>query len=633
MSKKNKTKSSGSAGSFFFGSFIGFILCLGLLFGIGCFAYFKVSPAWLNKTFKTDIDLGNEEINNKTLKDLVTGTVGLVKNVDTYTLNDLKADFGIEVKDELFGLDITDLKTVGLSDLPDAVKDMFSNISAYELRETLDLNDMSKILDKTNTYYFNSADNKLYEKYDGTTYSTPVDFEYEVNEAKTKITTKKHESNIVMNAEHSVVNQVDIQLWYLPLTDALGGFTSNMGSQITLKDLETDYGVELPSFLDKVDKENTTINELEDAINDLYLADFLGYTINDSDPTNIIVKDGIEDVTGIMYELAIEKVGNLKNIEDKFGDLTAEDLEGTIDLSSIDSIMNKTQTFYVQGTKVYEDDSHTTEVSFEYSVVGSNVVVNDTNFAISVGKVNIKLSALPLATAISTFTSNMGDNLTLQELQDDYGVVLPSYIVNGNETKTINEIQTIIDNVKVADVLGYTVDGETVKNGNVPVTGIMSIIAKKKVSDLKDIQSTIEGETIATLMDYTIDGDGNVYYGTEQVTGLLGKVAKYTIKNVDSAVNDLELSDVFTTEQLSDGVFKLLDQSTVGSIKVVNVAKELSDAIQDSTMGELQSAGLIKAEYDLTKQIDTNLDGTKDTAISVIPLDTFVNIAITILTK
>lgn len=634
MSKKNKTKRSGSAGSFFFGSFIGFILCLGLLFGIGCFAYFKVSPAWLNKTFKTDIDLGNEDINNKTLKDLVTGTVGLVKNVDTYTLNDLKADFGIEIKDELFGLDITDLKTVGLSDLPDAVTDMFSNISADELRDVLDLQDMSKVLDKSNTYYFNSVDNKLYEKFDGTTYSNLVDFDYEVNEAKTKITTKKHESSIVMNEEHSVVNQVDIQLWYLPLTDALGGFTSNMGSQITLKDLETDYGVELPSFLDKVDKENTTINELEDAINGLYVADFLGYTVEGSSP-NLIVKDkDKQNVTGLMYELAIETIDGLKDIDSKFSSLTASDLKDSLGLSSLDNIMEKSNTYFVSGTKLYEDEAHTTEVDFEYEISASSVEVDKASYAISGEEVKIKYKSLPLATAISTFTSNMGDNLTLQELQDDYGVVLPGYIVNGNETKTINEIQTIIDNVLVADVLGYTIDADkAVWNGTTKVTGIMSIIAQKKVRDLKDIQSTIEGETIATLMDYTIDGNGDVYNGTEKVTGLLGKVAKYTIKNVDSAVNDLELSDVFTTEQLSDGVFKLLDQSTVGSIKVVNVAKELSDAIQVSTMGELQEAGLIKADYDLSKQIDTNLDGTKDTEIALIPLDTFVNIAITILTK
>jgi len=633
MSKKNKKEKSRSVGSFFFGTFIGFIFCLGALAGIGCFAYFKLSPAWINKTFKTDIDLGNDEINKKTLSDLVSSTISLVKNVDTYTLKDLKSDFGIEIKDELFGLDIQDLKSVVLKDLPKALEDKFANISADELRDIIDLSDMSKILDKYNTYYYNSADNKLYKSFNGTSYSSLVEFDYEVNESKTKIITKKHESNIILNEEFSIVNKVDIKLWYLPLTDALSGFTSNMGSQMTLKDLETDFGVKLPSFLDNVDKQNTTINGLEDAINELYVADFLCYTVIDTNPDNLIVKDESgNDVTGLMYELAIEKVENLKNVQDKFNSLTVADLEGSFDLSSLNSIMEKSQTYYVNGNKLYEDESHTIEVGFEYQVVGSNVVVDKTNYSIVNGEVNIKLKSLPLATAISTFTENLGDNLTLKELQDEYGVVLPSYIVKGNETKTINEIETIIDNVTVADVLGYTINGEIVKDGQDTVTGIMSIIAKKKVNELKDIQSTIEGETIATLMNYTIV-DGVVYNGNDEVGGLLGKVAKYTINNVDDAVNDLELSDVFNATQLSEGVFGLLDQSTVGTIKVVNVATELSDAIQGSKMGDLQVAGLIKDTYDLTKLIDTNLDGTKDTAIAEITLDTFVNIAITILTK
>lgn len=644
MGKREKRK-SGSGGSFIFGTFIGFILCLGALFGIGCFAYYKVSPAWINKNFKTNIDLGSEEINNKTLSILVNNAINLSKNADTYTLNDLKKDFGIEIKDELYGLDISDLKSVGLKELPEAIENKFGSISAGELRNVngMNLDSMSKILDKSNVYYFNSEDNKLYKNFDGTNYTNAVNFDYEVSTDKSKVTTKKHQTPILMNSKYNVVNQVSIPLWYLPLTEALGDFTSNMGSQITLQDLETDFGVELPSFLDNVDKQNTTINDLESAINGLYVADFLDYTIDDSDPKNIIVRDKDEqDVTGLMYELAIEKVAKLKNIQDKFDSLTVEDLQGSFDFSALDKVMAKYVTYYVNGTKLYEDEEFTKEVSFKYEIAGANVVVNEKSYPIVGNEASIQLKSLPLATAISAFTSNMGELLTLKELNEDYGVVLPSYIINGNENKTINEIQSIIDNLMVADILGYTIDGDEVMDGNNPVTGIMAIIAKKKVSNLNDLQSTIEEQTIATLMDYKFTTDNKVYKDLngnavmdvgEEVTGLLGKVAKYTINNVDSAVNDLELGDVFSQEQLSDGVFKLLDQSTVGSIKVVNVANELSDAIKDSTMGELQIAGLINETYDLTKQIDTNLDGIKDTAISAITLDNFVNIAVTILTK
>ena len=331
MSRRDGTgRKSGSVGSFFFGTFMGFILCLGALIGVGCFAYFKVSPAWINKNFKTNIDLGSEEANNKTISKFVSSAINLAENVDTYTLNNLKDDFGIELEDELFGLDITDLKTVGLSDLPEAIEKKFGSISADELRNIngMNLDDMSKILDKTNVYYYNSTDNKLYKSFNGTNYSDAVEFDYEISSDKSKVVTKKHETSILMNSEHNVVNQVNIPLWYLPLTDALGDFTSNMGNQITLKDLETDYGVTLPDFLEGVDKENTTINELEDAINGLYVADFLGYTIDNTDPLNPIVWNGNDKVTGVMAIVAKEKVENLANLKNTIDKTKIADIMG-----------------------------------------------------------------------------------------------------------------------------------------------------------------------------------------------------------------------------------------------------------------------------------------------------------------
>ena len=137
---KKKTKSRSGVGTFFLGSFVGFVLCIALIVGAGFFAYYKVSADWINKTFKTELDLGNEEINNKTIGELITGAVGIVQNIDTYTLANLKTDFGVEVKDELMGIKINDLKTVSLKDLPDAIEKKFGTISADELRNVNGMN-------------------------------------------------------------------------------------------------------------------------------------------------------------------------------------------------------------------------------------------------------------------------------------------------------------------------------------------------------------------------------------------------------------------------------------------------------------------------------------------------------------
>lgn len=323
---KIERKAKGSAGTLFFGIFLGFIVCLGLLAGVGCFAYFKVSPNWLNKTFKTDIDLGNEDVNDKTLSDFVSSAIGLVKNVDSYTLNDLKGDFGIEVKDELFGLNISDLKNVALTDLGSAIENKFATISAEELKTVngMNLDSMSNILNKKNSYYYNSVDEKLYYEFDGTNYSSEVTFKYELSADKSKVIIKGSENPIV-------INKVEISLWNLPLTTALKDFTSNMGNQITLFELEDQYGVDLPDMFNNVDKTNTTINEMQAEIEKLYVADVLGYTLDKTDPENIVVKDGDVTVTGIVATLAKFKI---ENLSEEIDTIKIKDIFSTEELNS-----------------------------------------------------------------------------------------------------------------------------------------------------------------------------------------------------------------------------------------------------------------------------------------------------------
>jgi len=349
---KNKSKSRGSVGTFFFGSFIGFLLCLGLISGVLCFAYFKISPTWLNKTFKTDLDLGSEEANNMTIKDFVTNSIGLVQNFDNYKLSSLKNDFGINIKDEMFGINISDLKDVELSKLSEAIENKFANISADELKNVIDLqSSMKDILKKSNTYYYNTADvndNKLYRTYKDSHYSNEVKFDYSLSRTGGEVKAK------VKGIEYfGVAGEVEIKLENLPIASAFGDFMATMGDNLTLADLEKDFGVDLPSFMDNIDKANTTVNNLESAINGLPIADFLGYTIDKSDPDNIIVTDehGVQ-VKGVLAVLSQYTIKTLQTGIDSLtlADIFAED-EMTGVLSLIDNPKKVTLTGETDATK------------------------------------------------------------------------------------------------------------------------------------------------------------------------------------------------------------------------------------------------------------------------------------------
>jgi len=335
--REKKEKRKGRFGAFFGGGFLGFNLALGLIAGIFCFAYFKVSPNWINKTFKTEIDLGSDEINNKTLSQLVTNVVSLAQNADSYKLSNLKDDFGIEIKDEIFGIKIKDLKDVPLSDLAEAVENKFGTISADELRNVSGMNleeEMGKILDEEIVYYYNSADEKLYKKHEGSEYSEPVSFKYSLSSDKTKVIVKEHEESIVLG-------EVTIPVWYLPLTVGLGDFTSNMGDLITLSELESEYGVDLPGFFDNIDKQNTTVNELESAIKKLKVADFLGYTIEGS-----VVKNKGVTVTGILAKIAKYDV---ENLEQGINDLMLSDMFEGKEMTGVLSLIDNPEKVTLTG--------------------------------------------------------------------------------------------------------------------------------------------------------------------------------------------------------------------------------------------------------------------------------------------
>lgn len=308
---KIERKSRSQVGSFLFGTFIGLLLGIGAIFGIGAFAYFKVSANWINDKFNANISLGNDDLNSLTLNKLVNHSISLAKNIDSYTLNNLDEDFGIKVSNKIIGIDITDLKDVPFPELLDAIQNKLSNISAEELKEVFTFEgDLNDILNKTNTYYFNSTNKKLYKE---ETFNNEVTFAYTYNETDGIIDIKGHKSNIATGT-----GEVEIALKYLPLTVVLSDFTNKLGDNITLEDIK-NY---LPSFLNKPEYLSKTVSELADIIDNLYVAEILGYAYNGSGD----VMNGGSVVTGVVGAIAKFKIATIGT---DIANLTVGDIFGT----------------------------------------------------------------------------------------------------------------------------------------------------------------------------------------------------------------------------------------------------------------------------------------------------------------
>lgn len=345
MSKRNEIvrKSKGSAGSFFFGTFIGFILCIALLAGVGCFVYFKVSPNWINNKFKTNINLGSEEVNNLTLNDAVKKLTYISQNSNTYTLNDLNKDFGLNIADTVMDtINIASLKNVPLNKLLTEATNLVSNISAYELRNVVNLDDLDSLLSKKNVYYFNAEDKQLYCDKQSDSYVNLVnqdEIAYSYNQAANAIEIKGEQFQIVGDV-------VEIEIRFLPLTKMLSdysGFTVaevlsfKKNGDVYYDDINNnnllDEGEELTGVMKVI--ANKKIGELQNEINNLTIAEFLDLKVSDgvyyNDANNNDTIDVGERVEPILNAIASTKISNLT---EKINDLTIQDLFSSDDFNS-----------------------------------------------------------------------------------------------------------------------------------------------------------------------------------------------------------------------------------------------------------------------------------------------------------
>jgi len=338
-------KRGSSAGSFFGGTLFGFLLCILVLAGLGAFVYFKVSPKWVNDTFNTKIDLGSDELNRLTLNEAVSQAISLSQNMDTYTINNLETDFGINLGDKFKGIDISDIKNVPLANLGAEIQNKLTQISAAELEEELISfsGDIDQIMSSTYTYYFDDEDKKLCHDAELNNVVEDSEFKYTYNQETNQIVIKGTEFDINSG-------KVEITLRHLPLMTALGGF-----SNLTIADVMgfshdgssyyydangntvKDAGEELSAILNVLG--GTTIEQLPTRVNTLTLADMFA----PEERTGIIsLIDNPEKVL-----LTGETQGEYLSISDAFakvmtdktmgqleevGVLTGESIEDALDL-------------------------------------------------------------------------------------------------------------------------------------------------------------------------------------------------------------------------------------------------------------------------------------------------------------
>lgn len=578
MAKRERKHKSG-IGKLFLGIFLGFILSLGSLFGVGFFAYKKLSIVWLNKTFNTNFDLGTDEANNRTIEGFAQSLSNILQmNTKAYTFDQLKNDFGIDVLNMLsnsIGIDMSTMANTPITKISEGMKDVISNLNAEDLGKFIDVSALNNvILNKEITYYVDVQNNELYKnrvystkiakktldykiannkvylngdtengteinkdtsvELNGTTYYV-YNEELYVNLNLTNKVDKKKDfdysigtTNITVEGTVNVYpvdfqsKTVVIQVKNMNLVSAMNEYLNKIGDVTTIEELEKEFGVKLPDFMAEHIDKTKYINELGAEIDKIKLGYFLkGYEFDETDPLNIVIKnDKGEIVTGILYDLAIERVGNVASLTDKFNQVAAKDLDSVVTFSTdTKELLEKKIKYFVdvENKKLYKDEAKTKLVEFEYSFNEdrSKVIIEEDEFEIIDNEITLPLKVIPLTSAIADYMFAMQNQKTFGELAEEFNFSIPEKLEELKNKKLSEINDNVFNDIELGGFLGYIKDETDSDNTfyfkdnnenstyeydyDEKATGLMKVLTETTIGGLEDLSSIINNATAYDL--------------------------------------------------------------------------------------------------------------------------------------
>lgn len=500
-------------GTFILGWFIGLVSTLGILFGIGFWAYTSVSVKRIEKWTKSDIT------DNKGIEDLtIQKAVGIIKgitanNKDAYTLANLEEDFGLNLLgDSIYGVGTDIIKNAPLKNLKQAFNDTintatFNNVLSFMNVEQENMGMLNTILETEKEYFIKYG--KLYTDKEG---NIEAEFKYEI----------KAETVEFANGSHTIftndgVKSIKPRLRDLPLNTALKSFedsTKNLKIYEIL-DFErtgtegnytyTDNGNAVSGVMANI--AGYTIDDLSDneKFNKIYIYEVMGYKdLGNGEFSYINDSDEEVKVTGAIKAIAGMTIGEISKPE-------------TINNLEIYKIMDY---YYNESDKNYYE---------EFDGTNYNKKVTGTMKTLA-GK-------------------------TIEDLSNP----------------------DLINNLQVWEVMGFDQEGEdpnfTYRDNGKEVTGIMATLVEKKISELDD-SGAFNDVTVADAMGYhlnTADGryykklENNIY--SDEVTGIYAHIADAKVSGLSERIKTLSVGKVLDIEYASaPGIFKALYTTTIDGL-------------------------------------------------------------------
>lgn len=544
-------------GIFILGWFVGFICTLGMVMGLGYWAYTSITVRRVEKWTKSNIT-NNEGIEDLTLQKAIAIAQGIYSNGnDAYTLNKLEDDFGVILLDDtLYGINLSLIKNSPILNLGQAIDDTidtatFNNVLSFIGVGEDELGLLNTLLNKEMVYYV--ANGKIYSDED---HNIEVGFKYSVD------------GNIVKfaNGTHTVASGViRPRLMDMPLYATLTSMNEAAQSLKLYEVMEYHYNANDGKYYQNFDGTNYTgevsgvmanlaeytIGELssKEDFDNIYIYEVMGYTRSGTSP-DYIYMDGDVEVTGVMKSLAGKTIDELSN-DETFNGLYIYEVMGYYynadDGKYYQDFDGTTYTNEVTGVIAHLADAKVNEVSTRIDDLTIGKILGiDEESATGVVKALFNTDVKGLEAKLNDLT--LGEALGIDEA-DATGVVKALF------DKKVNNLNNEIDNLQVYQILGYHYNEADHK--------------------------------------YYHNKDGEVY--SNQVTGIMGAIADSKVNEIGTTINNLKAKDVFDVESTS--ILKLFTQDELNDLNIIDLPTQVANKINS-----------VNIDYLVTNQIITGVD-------------------------
>lgn len=125
--------------NFVIGMIVGMVLLVVAVAGAVLAAGTLVSVGQIESTLGTDIFDDESSVNDLTVLELVQNLVKDLQNLDGFTIEKLKTDYGVKIPDEISGIDITPVFGYPITEVPNHLGDIVNNMTLRDVGEFLNM--------------------------------------------------------------------------------------------------------------------------------------------------------------------------------------------------------------------------------------------------------------------------------------------------------------------------------------------------------------------------------------------------------------------------------------------------------------------------------------------------------------